>query len=116
MAAAKLDLVVTMEDGAELTAAVDQRDYARWEVQEEAQLERIPALTRLRFLAFSALTRTQKLACSWPEFGQTCVNVEVAPEPDVPATRAARERRVGEAGTEDEQGLDPGRSGAPGEA
>lgn len=88
--ATKIELVAEMDDGKTHTVVIDQRDFAKWEVQEEGG-----DVTRMRFLAWSAMTRQQLTTSTFKAFNETeCVSV------DVPEDAAEQE---------DEQGLDPGR-------
>jgi hypothetical protein len=80
-------LKAEMSDGRELVAVCDQRDYAGWEA---AGLD--GSITRLRWLAWSSLHRSGEVK-AWAQFAVDCVEVTDA-EPD---------------GSEEEQGLDPGR-------
>ena len=71
-----------------LLAVVDQRDYAGWEA---AGLD--GAITRLRWLAWSALKRSGHVTVPWSQFNKVdCVEVTDA-EPEE---------------SEEAQGLDPG--------
>lgn len=71
---------------------IDQRDIARWEVQPFRDESRIT--TRMRFCAWSAMTRTGQYTASFDLFNGECISVENIPDP-------------GE-DQEDEQSLDPG--------
>lgn len=106
MARTRIELQAELEDGKLLLCVADQRDIARWEVQEEAQLKPQPAITRLRFLAYSALHRQQLFTGSWADFQEQCLEAGPPDEPEQPAVTAQAERQE----QEEEQGLDPGRS------
>lgn len=91
MAKFLLEYEVRLEGDVTHRVVVDQRDWARMEVQE------FPAsalLTRGRFLAWSAMTRQGMTAVKWDEFNERlCVDIEdIGPE------------------SEGEQSLDPGRT------
>lgn len=68
-----------MADGRELTAVADQRDLAAMEAQfPEGQRSH----TQIRFLAWSALSRSLNLAMPWEKFnGSECVEAR-DPAPD----------------------------------
>lgn len=84
-----VELAVEMDDGQTHVVVADQRDYARLETQPEAGMH-----TRVRFLAWSALTRQQRITSTFERFNTVdCVEVTVTDDPD----------------QGDEQGLDPGR-------
>jgi hypothetical protein len=101
MARTKIELETEFVSGKRMVSVADQRDIARWEVQDEAQLERPPAITRLRFLAYSALVRQQQFSGSWSDFQEQALEVGAY----------MPERAESKAEQEDEQGLDPGRMG-----
>lgn len=91
----KIELVVEMDDGRTLTVHADQRDWARWEVQPFADEDR--RTTKMRFLAWSTMTRQGLTAKAWDLFNETdCVEVEAI-------VADAEEDQEGE------QGLNPGR-------
>jgi len=84
-----LELEVEMSDGAKHRVVADQRDFARWEVQPDADDRNIH--TRARFLAWSAMTRQGLTTTPFSRFNlEDCVEVNADDG-------------------EDEQGLDPGR-------
>lgn len=83
MATMIFELDVEMEDGNFYQVTADQRDIAKWEVQPFGgpftEFES-RALTGMRFLAWSAMTRQQLTSLTWAEFDAECL--EVAPPPD----------------------------------
>ena len=90
-----IDFHVEMDDGKEHSVVVDQRDFAAWEAQDLPDRDH----TRMRFLAWSAMTRQGLTIANWQEFNsRECAEVIDPPgaeeEPD-----SADER------------LDPGRKG-----
>lgn len=90
----QLHLSVEMDTGRQHEVVADQRDYARLEVQPFAEAG---IHTRMRFLAWSVLTREGKITAGWDAFnGADCVEVESL-EVDAPDD------------SEGGQGLDPGR-------
>lgn len=80
MAHVQVPVRVVMDDGRELTALVDQRDFARAEAQ---QIPDTAQQTMVRFYAWSALSRTKQYGGSWEEFNATdCVEAtDVLEEP-----------------------------------
>lgn len=93
MAYTKTAVRAVMDDGRELTAMADQRDLA---AAEGAEIDsRLTRMTWVRFIAWSALSRSKQYGGSWEEFNtKDCVEAsDVAAE--VPAG--------------DEDRLDPGR-------
>jgi hypothetical protein len=93
MTALKLDIEVYLDDEARHVVATDQRDIARWERADEYEEDR--RHTRIRFLAWSAMTRQGLTKASWADFNNVlCVQAFVAAD---------------EEDGEGEQGLDPGR-------
>jgi hypothetical protein len=95
VATVRVPVMAEMDDGRTLSATVDQRDYARVEAQDLPSTSR---MTYIRFLAWSALTRTKQYTGPWAQFNETdCVEVsDLAEEP---------------AGAD--EGLDPGRKAPP---
>jgi hypothetical protein len=90
------ELVAEMDDGSTHHVIADQRDYARWEVQPDADDARYHL--KARFLAWSAMTRQGLTTTPFSRFNlNDCVEVHV-PDDDESA--------------EGEQGLDPGRKEA----
>lgn len=72
-------IAVTMADGRELIAVVDQRDLAALE-------EKFPdgpgQFTQVRFLAWSGLSRALAISTPWDKFNKSeCVNAQ-DPKPD----------------------------------
>ncbi|MDW3849655.1 hypothetical protein NMK34_23865 [Micromonospora sp. BRA006-A] len=83
MARIQIALRVEMEDGAVHNVVADQRDVARWEVQDFGCLlseidSRSPMLA-LRWLAWSAMSRRGLLSevdgkpMTWEQFDEVCV-------------------------------------------
>lgn len=72
-------IAVVMADGRELTAPADQRDLAAC----EAAYPNGPGMfTQIRFLAWSALSRTLAISMPWDKFNKSeCVDASDA-EPD----------------------------------
>jgi hypothetical protein len=73
MPAIQVPIHVEMEDGRIWDAVVDQRDYAKWEIQPFYGDDR--PQTMCRFLAYAASLRTGKLDkdVSWPAFNASCI-------------------------------------------
>ncbi|HET8716666.1 MAG TPA: hypothetical protein VFM50_02860 [Nocardioidaceae bacterium] len=89
--ALKINIEVELDGGRTLTAVADQRDFAAVEAQEIGPAQRN---TWVRFIAWSALTRSRQYTGTWETFNTVdCVQAsDVGPEE--PAG--------------DENGLDPG--------
>lgn len=87
-----------MEDGRVLKVVIDQRDYT---AVEEREINPVTHRnTYVRFVVFSALTRTKQYGGTWEQFGTECVEaVDGEPEESSDADR-----------------LDPGRQAASGGA
>ncbi|MDG4799052.1 hypothetical protein [Micromonospora sp. WMMD980] len=73
-----IDLHVELEDGATHEVVADQRDVAKWEIQDfgcpfDAIGDR-PHLA-LRWLAWSVMSRRSLTALSWLDFDAVCVEV-----------------------------------------
>jgi hypothetical protein len=81
-----------MDDGRTLTVTVDQRDLARAEAQG---VDNTTRHTYIRFVVWSALSRTGQYAGPWEIFNETDCVEATDEEPEEPAG--------------DEDGLDPGR-------
>jgi hypothetical protein len=89
----QIHLNVTMDGGQHYQVVADQRDYARLEVQPFAE---VGLHTRIRFFAWSVMTREGKTTATWDDFNLThCVEVESVYDDD-------------DDESEGEQGLDPG--------
>ncbi len=74
---AVLDFVLDGREEA-LTVKSDQRDFAAWEAQPEAENERAWVHTRFRFLAWSAARRAGLIdkSIDWPKFNEElCIQV-----------------------------------------
>lgn len=88
--ATTFELRVEMEDGTTYDVVADQRDVAKFEVQDfgcssNVLMSRIS--TAYRFMAWSALTRRGETKLKWPEFDRQCVEVIDMPDEEsaVPA-------------------------------
>lgn len=85
MATMLIELRVEMDNGDTHDVVADQRDVARWEVQEfGTPFNEIKARANLayRWLAWSAMSRRGLTALSWSDFDATCLEVSDLPEPD----------------------------------
>lgn len=72
----RYNLQVELDDGAELLAVVDGRDFVAAEAKGwfDSSKEQV---TRVRFLAWHCLKRTEKYTGSWEKFNKTdCVDVQ----------------------------------------
>ncbi|MEV0156876.1 hypothetical protein AB0H57_24535 [Micromonospora sp. NPDC050686] len=76
MARIQVELRVEMEDGTTYDVVADQRDVARWEIQDFgcpfSDIDSRPMLA-LRWLAWSVLTRRGEITMTWPEFDAVCL-------------------------------------------
>lgn len=91
----KIPIAAELDDGRVLHATADQRDLAKAEAQELGPGRRI---TWVRFVAWSALSRTRQYGGTWEQFNETdCVE----------AIDGDQEEPTGA-----DEGLDPGRSAA----
>jgi hypothetical protein len=88
--AARLVVHAEMDDGQILEATCDQRDYAAWEIHPLHDDDR--PVTRIRYLAFSALNRSGWTKLSWPAWNAACVSADAADSAlvDVDPTRAGQ--------------------------
>ncbi|MER5703477.1 hypothetical protein ABT023_16250 [Micromonospora sp. NPDC002296] len=80
-----IELRVEMDDGTTYDVVADQRDVARWEIQDfGCPIGQIDTRMHLayRWLAWSALTRRQQITLSWPDFDRDCVEVIDPPDAD----------------------------------
>ncbi len=58
------------------SVSADQRDFAAWEAQPEAENERAWVHTRFRFLAWHAAKRQGLISTDWREFNEKlCIQV-----------------------------------------
>ncbi|MCT2277992.1 hypothetical protein M3G91_10180 [Micromonospora chalcea] len=77
MARIQVELHVEMEDGTTHDVVADQRDIARWEIQDFgclfSEIESRSPMLALRWLAWSAMSRRGLTALPWPEFDEVCV-------------------------------------------
>ncbi|MEU5965953.1 hypothetical protein ABZ777_32510 [Micromonospora parva] len=92
--ATTFELRVEMEDGTTYDVVADQRDVARFEVQDfgcssSVLMSRIS--TAYRFMAWSALTRRGEITLKWAEFDATCVEVIDMPDDEESASPADAE-------------------------
>ena len=106
----KIELLAEMADGATHQVVADQRDFAKWEIQEFAdnsvyqvvdgkRMETVQSRTHLktRFLGWSAMTRQGLTSVPFDKFNEVdCIEVN---SPD-------------DENGEGEQGLDPGQTEA----
>lgn len=71
-----IELQAEMEDGTTHKVVADQRDIAKWEVQDFgcpfSDLDSRPMLA-LRWLAWSALKRRGEVDLTWDEFDAKCI-------------------------------------------
>lgn len=76
MGAVVVEIVAEMESGETHAVVADQRDVARWEIQDFgcpfSELSERPHLG-MRWLAWSALTRRGVISMSWETFDAQCV-------------------------------------------
>lgn len=87
MAYTKLPMRVELADGRALTVEGDQRDMARWESQN---LPENQWLTRVRFIAWSALTRAKQYAGTWEQFNtEDCIEASDVPDEEEEAEDGA---------------------------
>lgn len=71
-------LTAEMDDGRTLVAVADGRDFVAAEAK--GMFDDSPAqVTRIRFLAWHALTRTEQIKSSWEKFNtRDCENVQAS--------------------------------------
>lgn len=92
----KLEYEVEFADGHTELVVADQRDMARWEVQDAYDPARMHL--QVRFYAWSALTREKRYSGTFDKFNVTdCISVTH------PTDKDEEEQEGG-------QGLDPGRA------
>lgn len=95
----KLEYEVEFSDGRIELVVADQRDMAKWEVQDFYDPSRMHL--QVRFYAWSALNREQRYTSSFDKFNKVeCVSVS---HPSADEDEDEEEQEGG-------QGLDPGRS------
>lgn len=81
-------ITAVMVDGRELTATADQRDLAAAEAEYPAG---IGVFTQVRFLAWSALSRSLQLAMPWDRFNKSeCLDAHDAAPDEVEALDPTR--------------------------
>jgi hypothetical protein len=76
MAVTRLRMQVEMEGGSTWEVDTDQRDQARFEMQDFYRADRM--LLKQRFMAYVASAREKKTNLSWPKFDAACVEVIAA--------------------------------------
>lgn len=92
------EIRVEMESNASpILVVIDQRDVARLEVQD---IPESALITRVRFLAWSAMTRQQLTTLPWDKWQNECISAQDASAP---------QESTEEQSEEDEESLDPGR-------
>lgn len=65
------------------TVLVDQRDFAAYEASDEYQEDGSRNATKLRFLCWNAMKRTNLIAANWQKFnGELCVQVALIELPN----------------------------------
>lgn len=92
--ALRFELRAEMEDGVTHDVVADQRDVAKFEVQDFgcSSTELMSrAATAYRFMAWSALTRQGVVKLKWPEFDAQCVEVIDMPDDEESAAPADAE-------------------------
>ncbi|MEU8329819.1 hypothetical protein [Micromonospora sp. NPDC048839] len=94
MATSRFELRAVMEDETTYDVVADQRDAARFEVQDfgcSARELMSRVATAYRFMAWSALTRRGEIKLKWTEFDATCVEVIDMPDDEESAVPADAE-------------------------
>lgn len=85
MAKLHFEIHVEMEDGETWVVVADQRDIARWEIQDFGcpwgEVTSI-SFSLSRFLAWSASARQGKTELKWDEFNEKCIEVGDIPSED----------------------------------
>ncbi|SIQ07276.1 hypothetical protein [Micromonospora avicenniae] len=79
------ELRVEMEDGTTYDVVADQRDAAKFEVQDfGCSISAIDSrlATAFRYMAWSAMTRRGETKLSWKDFDAQCIEVIDMPEPE----------------------------------
>ena len=108
MARLLVELHVEMEDGTTHDVVADQRDIAKWEVQDFGcpftEIDDRTPMLAMRWLAWSALSRRGEITLSWLDFDAVCVE---ASSPDDDADEGADGPAVAA------DGLDPGLTDQP---
>ncbi|SCF06583.1 hypothetical protein [Micromonospora mirobrigensis] len=78
MASLLVELHAEMEDGTEHDVVADQRDVAKWEIQDFGcpfdNIHTRPLLA-YRWLAWSAMSRRGLTSLKWDEFDAQCIEV-----------------------------------------
>ena len=96
MAKMLIELRAEMEDGTTHDVVADQRDIAKWEVQDFgcpfSDLDSRPMLA-LRWLAWSALKRRGMVDMTWDEFDAQCIE---AGDPDEESAQPADANNPGQ--------------------
>ena len=73
MAITRLRMRVELDDGTTWEVDTDQRDNARFELQDFYAPHRV--LLRQRFMAYVASCRAGKTSLPWPKFDAACIEV-----------------------------------------
>ncbi len=71
MPAIKFPIAVEMEGGETWTVTADQRDLAKYELQEFYSSARV--MTTTRYLAYAASIRQGLTKLTWPKFDAACI-------------------------------------------
>ncbi len=75
---------VLMEDGQELTARVDQRDFAAWEAADENDGSGRGRHTAARYFVWNALRRAGETALNFKAFNKVCIQAMLVREEGAP--------------------------------
>lgn len=80
-----IEIRAEMEDGTVHDVVADQRDVAKWEVQDFgcsfAEIDTRPMMA-LRWLAWCALSRRGETKLAWPEFDAQCIEAGDPGDPE----------------------------------
>lgn len=93
MARMLIEIRAEMEDGTTHDVVADQRDIARWEIQDFgcpfSQLD-TRVMLAMRWLAWSALKRRGEIDMTWDQFDAQCIEAGDIPdeESELPADAA----------------------------
>lgn len=98
------ELVVTLDDSEPFTVVTDQRDVAKFEIQEFGypidQLDERPKMQFFRYIGWSASERRGLTALGWEDFDQACAEVmPVDDEEDAAASDAEDPGQPDQSGT-----------------
>ncbi|MGC4769201.1 hypothetical protein ACLQ25_09500 [Micromonospora sp. DT44] len=109
MARLLVELHVEMEDGTMYGVVADQRDIAKWEVQDFGcpftEVEDRTPMLAMRWLAWSALSRRGEVTLAWPEFDAACLEAD--------STQGDDEDEGADGPAVAADGLDPGLTDPP---